>query len=109
VIAGGKGSRQAGVLDVTPAATRQRRWARPERPSTWLGRPRLVRQTGKTVTPEVYVAAGVSSSASRHEEVGSAINKDEAPLMKMADLGVVGDVATVVPALTEEIRRRAGS
>ena len=39
-----------------------------------------------------------------------AINKDpEAPLMRMADLGVVGDVVAVLPALTEEIRRRAGS
>ena len=74
-----------------------------------------VGQTGKTVTPEVYVAAGVSGAL--QHVVGMkkskrivAINKDpEAPLMKMADIGVIGDVATVVPALTEEIRRRAGS
>jgi len=63
----------------------------------------------------VYVAAGVSGAL--QHVVGMkkskrivAINKDpEAPLMRMADLGVVGDVAAVLPALTEEIRRRAGS
>jgi electron transfer flavoprotein alpha subunit len=81
----------------------------------WVPYAYQVGQTGKTVTPEVYVAAGVSGAL--QHVVGMkkskrivAINKDpEAPLMKMADLGVVGDVATVVPALTEEIRRRAGS
>ena len=81
----------------------------------WVPYAYQVGQTGKTVTPEVYVAAGVSGAL--QHVVGMkkskrivAINKDpEAPLMKMADLGVIGDVATVVPALTEEIRRRAGS
>ena len=81
----------------------------------WVPYAYQVGQTGKTVTPEVYIAAGVSGAL--QHVVGMkkskrivAINKDpEAPLMKMADLGVVGDVATVVPALTEEIRRRAGS
>ena len=81
----------------------------------WVPYAYQVGQTGKTVTPEVYVAAGVSGAL--QHVVGMkkskrivAINKDpEAPLMKMADIGVIGDVATVVPALTEEIRRRAGS
>ena len=81
----------------------------------WVPYAYQIGQTGKTVTPEVYVAVGVSGAL--QHVVGMkkskrivAINKDpEAPLMKMADLGVVGDVAAVVPALTEEIRRRAGS
>jgi electron transfer flavoprotein alpha subunit len=81
----------------------------------WVPYAYQVGQTGKTVTPEVYIAAGVSGALQHMVGMKKskrivAINKDpEAPLMKMADLGVVGDVATVVPALTEEIRRRAGS
>lgn len=81
----------------------------------WVPYAYQIGQTGKTVTPEVYLAAGVSGALQhivgmKKSKRIVAINKDpEAPLMKMADLGVIGDVATVVPALTEEIRRRAGS
>ncbi len=81
----------------------------------WVPYAYQIGQTGKTVTPEVYLAAGVSGALQhivgmKKSKRIIAINKDpEAPLMKMADLGVIGDVATVVPALTEEIRRRAGS
>jgi electron transfer flavoprotein alpha subunit len=81
----------------------------------WVPYAYQIGQTGRTVTPEVYVAAGVSGALQhvvgmKKSKRVVAINKDpDAPLMKMADLGVVGDVAQVVPALTEEIRRRAGS
>lgn len=69
-------------------------------------------QTGKTVKPSVYIAAGISG-AMQHT-VGMkgakaiiAINKDpDAPIFKLADLGVIGDVNTVVPQLTEEIKAR---
>ncbi|HYM50291.1 MAG TPA: electron transfer flavoprotein subunit alpha/FixB family protein [Candidatus Limnocylindrales bacterium] len=71
-----------------------------------------VGQTGKTVKPSVYIAIGISG-AMQHT-VGMkgartiiAINKDpEAPIFKLVDLGVVGDVHKVVPQLTEELRRR---
>jgi electron transfer flavoprotein alpha subunit len=69
-------------------------------------------QTGKTVKPSVYIAVGISG-AMQHT-VGMkgakaiiAINKDpEAPIFKLADLGVIGDVHKVVPQLIQEIRSR---
>src|SRR5207245_8186581 len=71
-------------------------------------------QTGKTVKPAVYLAFGISG-AMQHT-VGMkgaktiiAVNKDpEAPIFKIADLGVVGDVHKIVPMLTQEIRSREG-
>ena len=81
----------------------------------WVPYSYQIGQTGKTVKPEVYLAAGISGAL--QHEVGMkgakrivAINKDaDAPILTMADLGVIGDLFQILPALTEEIRRRRGS
>jgi electron transfer flavoprotein alpha subunit len=81
----------------------------------WVPYAYQIGQTGKTVKPEVYLAIGISGALQHVTGMKGAkrivaINKDaEAPIMKIADLGVVGDLFTLVPQLTEEVRRRTGS
>ena len=81
----------------------------------WYPYASQVGQTGKTVSPKLYVACGVSGAI--QHKVGMqasgvivAINKDaNAPIFEFADLGVVGDVHQVVPKLTELVKQRRGS
>ncbi|APX03308.1 electron transfer flavoprotein subunit alpha/FixB family protein [Arthrobacter sp. QXT-31] len=80
----------------------------------WISHDAQVGQTGKTVSPQLYISAGISGAIQQKAgmqtaKVIVAVNKDaESPVFEIADFGIVGDLFQVLPQATEEIKKRKG-
>jgi electron transfer flavoprotein alpha subunit len=116
VVAGGRGTggdfdAVEGLADSLGAAVGASRAAVD---SGWKPHAFQIGQTGKVVSPQLYVAAGISGAIQHRAGMQTsktivAVNKDEeAPIFELVDFGVVGDLHSVLPAATEEITKRKG-
>lgn len=116
VVAGGRGvdgdfGPLENLADVLGAAVGASRAATD---AGWIGHDAQVGQTGVTVSPQLYISAGISGAIQQKagmqtSKVIVAINKDaESPVFEIADFGIIGDLFKVIPQATEEIKKRKG-
>lgn len=116
VVAGGMGLQRPEnirlVTDLAAVLGAEYGCSRPVVQKGWMSAERQIGQTGKTIRPRLYIAAGISGAVQHRVGVEGAdcilaINTDaNAPIFDFAHLGIVGDALTLLPALTEAFRRK---
>lgn len=119
IVAAGRGvggaDKLGPILDLAKALGAEIAASRPVIDNGWLERDRQIGSSGQTVSPRLYVAAGISGAIQhtvgmKGSQVIVAINKDaSAPIFKIAQYGIVGDLHEIVPELTAAVREASGS